>query len=110
MIEIRKITNEEELTDFLFTDAEKKHLLKFGAEWCGPCKMLEQTLKRLDGNKVKDVLFGEVSIDSDETEDLAAEYNVKNIPVLIAFEKNEELGRLVGAQTENSIYGLLGVE
>lgn len=109
MIEIRNITNKEELDDFLSTDAEKKHLLKFGAEWCGPCRTLEQTLQTLDAERVKDVLFGEVSIESDETEDLGVDYKIRNIPVLIAIVNNKETGRTVGMQTAEQIYNLLGV-
>lgn len=110
MVQIRKIDSAEELNDFLSTDVEKKHLLKFGAEWCGPCRVLEQTLHGLDAEKTKDVLFGEISIDSDETENLASDYKVRNIPVLIVFENNKEVTRAVGAQQEKAIYNLLGLE
>ena len=40
-------------------------LLKFGAEWCAPCKTMEERLKDFTGCEVK-----HYDVDSDDTETL----------------------------------------
>lgn len=63
---------------------------KYGAAWCGPCKMLDRTLEQ-----VKDVEI--VKYDVDEHEDLAVEKKIRNVPVLIFYKGDEEVDRLIGA-------------
>ena len=69
---------------------------KYGAAWCGPCKMLDRTLEQ-----VKDVEI--VKYDVDEYEDLATEKSIRNIPVLIFYDGDNEVDRLVGAVSLNKI-------
>jgi thioredoxin 1 len=69
---------------------------KFGAAWCGPCKILDKTLEQ-----VKDVEI--VKYDVDEYEDLTAEKNIRNIPVLIFYNEDKEVDRLIGAVSLNKI-------
>lgn len=69
---------------------------KFGAAWCGPCKMLDRTLEQ-----VKDVEI--VKYDVDEYEDLSAEKNIRNVPVLIFYNGDKEVDRLIGAVSLNKI-------
>lgn len=69
---------------------------KFGAAWCGPCKMLDKTLEQL-------VEVDVVKYDVDEYEDLATEKGIRNIPVLIFYDGDKEVDRLVGAVSLNKI-------
>lgn len=79
---------------------------KFGASWCGPCKVLDRTLEQVSGVEI-------VKYDVDEYEDLAEKRNIRNVPVLIFYdENNKEVDRLVGAvplgtilQKINGYYG-----
>lgn len=66
------------------------HIEKYGAEWCGPCRMLE---KVLDAITEVDI----IRYDVDEYEDLASEKKIRNIPVLIFYNGDTEVDRLVGA-------------
>lgn len=64
---------------------------KFGANWCGPCKVLDKTLEQVSGVEI-------VKHDVDEELDLALEKKVRNVPVLIFYdENNKEVDRLIGA-------------
>lgn len=63
---------------------------KYGAEWCGPCRMLENILDEITEVDV-------IRYDVDEYEDLAAEKKIRNIPVLIFYDGDTEVDRLVGA-------------
>lgn len=104
MITIRQILRKEDLDEFKSYEKEKLHVLKIGAPWCGPCRVLESTLKGLNEEKVKGVLFAEISMDDDATEDLAAELNVRGVPVMIYFKGGKEQNRTVGLVTADVIY------
>lgn len=66
------------------------HIEKFGATWCGPCRALDKTLEQLTTVDV-------IKYDVDENEDLAMEKKIRNVPVLIFYDGDNEVDRLVGA-------------
>ena len=69
---------------------KEKVLVDFYANWCGPCKMIDPELEKVESNiKV-------IKIDVDEFEDIAREYGVMSIPTLILFEEGKEVKRTVG--------------
>ena len=63
---------------------------KYGSSWCQPCKVLDRTLQQ-----IKDVDI--IKYDVDEWEDLANEKGIRNVPVLIFYDGDKEVDRLVGA-------------
>jgi len=69
-------------------------LFKFGAEWCGPCKKIENLLHELlESNP--DVKY--TKIDIDENPELTESYSVKGVPTFIGMYDNEVVNRIVGA-------------
>ena len=70
-------------------------LLEFGAEWCGPCKVvapeLEALATELDG-KAKIV-----SVDIDRSPLLARELGVQSVPTFVVFHQGRPVGGRVGA-------------
>ena len=65
-------------------------IYKVGAEWCGPCRQLKQELKDFN-------LVPIIEIDADEDEEFCEKYNIKNIPVLLLCDNNDNvLYRQVG--------------
>ena len=70
---------------------------KFGAHWCSPCKQLDRTLDKVINVNI-------IKYDIDDNEELSTEKNIRNVPVLIFYnENNEEVDRLVGAVPLNAI-------
>jgi thioredoxin 1 len=69
---------------------------KFGAAWCGPCKVLDRTLQQVTEVDV-------IKYDVDEYEDLAEEKGIRNVPVLIFYDGDKEVDRLIGAVSLNKI-------
>lgn len=100
VIEINKDNFEKEVLN-----SEKKVLVDFYAEWCGPCKMLKPIIEEIsEENKNIDV----ASINVDNEEELAEKYNVSSIPCLVIFENGKEINRNIGFITKEEIEKVIG--
>lgn len=69
--------------------------LKFGADWCGPCKTLQPKLDILESEFGDKVTF--TKIDADSEQNLVQKYSVKALPTVILLKDDEEIFRSVGA-------------
>jgi thioredoxin 1 len=109
MIDVKEIKSRTDFSDFLEYNKTELHIVKFGADWCGPCKLLEQRIKNLDTEKIGLTLFGEISIDDQDSEEMeiAIDYGVSNIPVLIFFKNGEMVHKTVGALSSENLYALI---
>lgn len=86
-------------------NSNKKVLVDFNANWCGPCKMMRPILEELSNNNEE---YKIVSINIDEEDELAEEYEVSSIPCLVLFENGKEINRSVGLIPKESIENMLG--
>ena len=93
-MEVIKITEEE--FDEKVLKSNKKVLVDFYADWCGPCKMLGPVIEKL-AKEVDDVSF--VKINVDNAENIARNYGVMSIPALFIFENGEVVKNSVGFQS-----------
>lgn len=76
------------------------NILKFGADWCSPCKKLAPILKEIQ------LLYPDVviqDIDIDEESNLAIQYKVRALPTLVFLKEGQESSRLVGLSTLEQI-------
>lgn len=76
-------------------------LVKFGAEWCGPCRAMQPTLKELShsmGSRLKIV-----DIDVDEHSELAKHYRISTIPHLLLFDQGKIVADRRGADTRENL-------
>ena len=82
-------------------------LVDFNAEWCPPCQALHPILEELaeEGGD-----FKIVSVDIDDQDELAEEYEVSSIPCLVVFNGGEETERKVGLQPKKRLQKMLGVK
>ena len=85
--------------------ADKPVVADFYADWCGPCKMLRPILEELSGEK-DDVKF--VSINIDDEDELADEYDVSSIPCLVVFRDGAEADRSIGIKQKDAIVEMVG--
>ena len=80
-------------------------LADFNAGWGGPCKMLKPMVEELAEERT-DVKF--VSINIDDEDELADDYDVSSIPCLVVFKGGQEVNRSVGLIPKDAIVDLLG--
>lgn len=99
MAEIKKINSLEEYDEFV-NAPDTLNVVKVGAEWCGPCRTIEQTIAGLTDEEVSGVLLGEIDADDEWAEDKIAELKIRGIPVMIAFKGGEEKERVQGGMTK----------
>ncbi len=80
-------------------------LADFNADWCGPCRMLKPILDEIsEENKSVKI----VSINIDDEDELADEYDVTSIPCLVVFKDGAEFERSVGFRQKEDVESLIG--
>ena len=85
--------------------SNKKVLVDFNADWCGPCQMLKPILCEISEER-NDVKIVSVNIDNEE--ELAEQYNVVSIPCLVLFKDGNEVSRSIGLKPKEEIEEIIG--
>jgi thioredoxin 1 len=75
-------------------------LVDFWAPWCGPCRVVHPILEEMS-NERDDVRI--VSLNIDDNQQTAAQFDVLSIPTLILFKDGAEAKRIVGARPKRSL-------
>ncbi len=103
------MTGEKQITDANFEAEVKKAkglvLVDFYADWCGPCRMLAPTVKKLSEDYAGKVKVGKLDVDKNFS--TAAAYSVSGIPTVILFKDGEPAERLVGLQPADVFEGVI---
>lgn len=76
-------------------------LVKFGADWCGPCRAVEQELNVLSAKMQGRVTV--VKVDVDKHPQLARHYGVSGIPKLVLFRQGHLVDEVVGARDAHAL-------
>ncbi|KAG0705094.1 thioredoxin-like protein [Suillus ampliporus] len=89
------------------TASHKVVLVDFYADWCNPCKMISPLLEKLTSDATVKTGSGRsldlVTVDSDAEFELAAKYQVRALPTVIAFRDGQKVDQFVGALNEGAI-------
>ena len=76
-------------------------MVNFGASWCGPCREIEPIIEDMR-EKYRDRAHV-VQVDINTASSLANNYMVQSIPTLIFFDHGQEVTRLIGLQSRETI-------
>jgi thioredoxin 1 len=93
-----------EVTDANFQteviDQSGATLVDFWAPWCGPCRVLTPVLEEINGER-DDLRV--VSLNVDDNQQTAAQYEVMSIPTMILFKDGNMVGKMVGAMPKRKL-------
>ena len=93
-----------EVTDANFqsevVDQAGATLVDFWAPWCGPCRVLTPVLEEINGER-DDLRV--VSLNIDDNQQTAAQYEVMSIPTMILFKDGQMVGKMVGAMPKRKL-------
>ena len=73
-------------------------VVDFWAPWCGPCKMMDPIMEKLEqtyGDRIKFVRFN-----VDGNQDIAQRYHVMSVPSLVLFRDSQAKEKVTGVYPE----------
>ena len=71
-------------------------VVDFWATWCMPCKMMAPVMDKLAADYAGRAVVAKVDVD--EEPELAAQYRVQSIPMVVFFKKGQAVSTLIGVR------------
>jgi thiol-disulfide isomerase/thioredoxin len=105
---VTDLTRYHEINSNCISNNNSILIVKFTAEWCKPCKLIQPTYLSLaskfgTGEKEKKcTTFITLDIDGDECDTLCSEYKIIMMPTFLSLQNGKEVGRLTGGGEENA--------
>lgn len=99
VLHINKSNFEQEVLN-----SDKPVLVDFWATWCGPCRMIAPFIDEI-ANERSDIKVAKINVDEDP--ELAVQYQVMSIPMLLVIKDGKVINQAVGAMPKEKILNLL---
>ena len=97
---MRQIKTEDELSNAIRENDIV--VAKFGADWCGPCKVLEKNISEIEKENADTAEFLEIDVD-DADEGFVDKYYLRGLPVTYFFKEGEKAYVVEGLMTKEQI-------
>jgi thioredoxin 1 len=92
-----------EITKLTDIPIDKKVVIDFFADWCGPCKRVAPVYAEL-AEKLTDIVFIKVNVD--EAEEVAEGFEVTSLPTFILLNKGNIYKKIEGANLNELVNSL----
>lgn len=103
MVELIQVTSIDELRK-ICSESKNPVLIKFSADWCGPCKVLHKDLIQCD----KNITVCEVDVNCTAIRSL---YTFRSIPYVVRVDKDlSTMGEVAGYSGLEQLFSSLGIE
>ena len=76
-------------------------LVDFWAPWCGPCRLVGPVLEKLSSEYTHKLVFSKLNVDN--SQEIAAQHDVRGIPCMIIFRNGKEAERIIGSYPETQL-------
>lgn len=76
-------------------------VVDFWAEWCGPCKMMAPIFEQ--ACKVVEPRARLAKLNTEFSQNIAAQFGIRSIPTLIVFKNGKEVSRQSGALDQRNL-------
>jgi thioredoxin 1 len=91
----------EENYEELVLKSDKPAMVDFGAEWCGPCKVLIPIIEEMSAEYEGRAVIGKVDVD--HAPGISAKYGIRNVPTVIFIKNGEVVDKQVGAVPKSTL-------
>ena len=88
----------------LARNSDKKVLLDFYADWCGPCRMVSPIVDEI-AEENPQYFVGKINVDNEQ--ELAEEFEVFSIPTLVVMQNGKVVATQAGARPKPLILAML---
>ena len=88
----------------LVKSSDKKVLIDFYADWCGPCRMVSPIVDQI-ADENPQYLIAKVNVD--ESPELANAFGVESIPTLVVMKDGKIINQSMGAKPKPMILQML---
>lgn len=69
-------------------------IIKCGADWCGPCKLLKPVLEELESKT--SIKVYDIDVDDEDNSNFVDRFEVKSLPTLLFFRDKNLVSKQVG--------------